>query len=59
MTKDVDPYSIMGGIPARIIKKRFNDDIIRELLKIKWWDWEIKKLKKLQLIMNLIIFTYL
>lgn len=59
VTKDVEPYSIMGGVPARIIKKRFNDDMIRELLKIKWWDWETKKLEKRQLIMNLMILNYL
>ncbi len=39
VTNDVPPYTIVGGIPAKIIKKRFSDDIISKLLKIKWWDW--------------------
>lgn len=36
----VPPYTIYGGVPARCIRKRFEDNIISELLKIKWWDWE-------------------
>ena len=44
VTKDVDPYSIVGGNPAKEIKKRFSDDKIEKLLKIKWWDWEIEKI---------------
>jgi len=38
VTKDVEPYTIVGGNPAQIIKKRFSDDEIAILLKIKWWD---------------------
>jgi len=38
VTKDVEPYSIVGGIPAKIIKYRFSKDEIDYLLKIKWWD---------------------
>ncbi|MDB0439597.1 CatB-related O-acetyltransferase [Clostridioides difficile] len=45
VTNDVPPYSIVGGIPAKIIKKRFNDDIISKLLKIKWWDWSYEKIQ--------------
>ncbi|MDL0235442.1 CatB-related O-acetyltransferase, partial [Clostridioides difficile] len=37
VTNDVPPYSIVGGVPAKIIKKRFNNDTISKLLKIKWW----------------------
>ena len=47
VTKDVSPYSIVGGNPAQFIKKRFNDDIIRRLLKICWWNWEISQIKEL------------
>lgn len=44
VTKDVQPYSVVGGNPARFIKKRFNDDLIEILLKLKWWDFEAVKL---------------
>jgi len=40
VTSDVAPYSIVGGIPAKLIKYRFDDEIIRRLIKIKWWDYE-------------------
>jgi len=41
---DVDPYTIVGGNPARPIKKRFSDSTIEKLISIKWWDWNIKKI---------------
>jgi virginiamycin A acetyltransferase len=45
VTNDVPPYTIVGGIPAKVIKKRFSDDIILKLLKIKWWDWSYEKIQ--------------
>ena len=45
VTKDVDPYAIVGGNPAKVIKKRFSDDAIAKLLEIQWWNWEIDKIK--------------
>lgn len=39
VTKDVPPYTIVGGIPAKQIRKRFNEETIDTLLKLKWWDW--------------------
>jgi chloramphenicol O-acetyltransferase type B len=45
VTKDVGPYEIWGGNPARLIKKRFSDEDIEALLQIKWWDWDIEKIK--------------
>lgn len=46
VTRDVEPYSIVGGNPARLIRKRFSEEIIEELLAIAWWDWEIEKITR-------------
>lgn len=42
VTKDVPPYAVVGGLPAKIIKYRFNSEIVEELMNIKWWDWDIE-----------------
>jgi acetyltransferase-like isoleucine patch superfamily enzyme len=42
VTKEVPPYAIVGGVPAKIIKYRFNKEQIDDLLKIKWWDKDIE-----------------
>ena len=42
--KDVEPYSIVGGNPAKLIRKRFDNEIIDLLESIKWWDWPIEKI---------------
>ncbi len=44
VTKDVEPYSIVGGNPAKVIRKRFADEKIKDLLELRWWDWEIEKI---------------
>ena len=44
VTKDVAPYAIVGGNPATEIRKRFDEDRIRKLLDLKWWDWPIEKI---------------
>ncbi len=46
VTKNIGPYEIWGGNPARLIKKRFNDDQIEKLLKIKWWNWDKETIKR-------------
>ena len=46
VTKDVPPYTIVGGIPAKSIKKRFSDEVISELLRLQWWNWSEKRIKK-------------
>jgi acetyltransferase-like isoleucine patch superfamily enzyme len=45
VTKNVEPYSIIAGNPAKFIKLRFDEHIISELLKISWWNWPIEKVK--------------
>lgn len=39
VTKDVPPYAIVAGVPAKVIRYRFSDEIVQALLRIKWWDW--------------------
>lgn len=51
VTTDVPPYAIVGGIPAKIIRYRFDDDVINRLLKLKWWNMPESLLRK-----NLAIF---
>lgn len=46
IVKDVEPYSIVGGNPAKEIKKRFDNSTIKKLLEIKWWNWDIEKITK-------------
>ncbi len=44
VTKDVAPYSIVGGNPALEIRKRFSEEKINTLLELKWWNWDIEKI---------------
>jgi virginiamycin A acetyltransferase len=46
VTKDVPPYSMVGGYPAEIIRYRFPERQISELLSIAWWNWEDEKIRK-------------
>lgn len=46
VTKDVPPYSIVGGVPAKVIRKRYSPDIIEHLLSLRWWNWTKEKIKR-------------
>lgn len=46
VSKSVEPYSIVVGNPMKEISKRFSDKQIKEMLKIKWWDWDFEKIKE-------------
>ena len=60
VTKDVKPYEIVGGNPAKHIKYRFNEEQIEKLLKIKWWNWSIEKIiDNFDLILNDDIDTFI
>ena len=46
VTKDVPPYTIVGGTPAKEIRKRFDENTIVQLQKLQWWDWSIEKISE-------------
>lgn len=46
VTKDVEPYAVVVGNPARVVRKRFSEEDITALLKVKWWDWPPEKIKQ-------------
>lgn len=53
VTKDVPPYTVVGGIPAKEIKKRFSEETISKLQQIQWWNWSFDKIQQfLPYIMN-------
>lgn len=52
VTKDVEPYAIYGGVPARLIKYRFPKETIDVLLKLKWWDKDIEWIKSKRNLFN-------
>ena len=46
VTKDVSPYTIVGGIPAKSIRKRYSEETIDLLTELKWWDWPEERIAK-------------
>lgn len=46
ITSEVQPYSIVGGNPAKLIRKRFSDEDIEKLLQLKWWNWPHEKIER-------------
>jgi len=46
VTKDVEPYTIVGGNPAQAVRKRFSEEVIEQLLQIRWWDWDAEKITR-------------
>ena len=52
LTKDVGPYEIWAGNPAKLIRRRFDDATIDKLLKTEWWNWPEDKIKEYSRSMN-------
>ena len=46
VVRDVPPYTIVGGNPARVIRQRFADEVVAALLEIAWWDWSIETISQ-------------
>lgn len=46
VTKDVPPYSVVGGNPARVIRYRFDEATVDALLEVRWWDWDIERITR-------------
>jgi phosphonate metabolism protein (transferase hexapeptide repeat family) len=46
VTKDVEPYAVVAGVPAKPVKKRFPDEIIQKLLAVQWWNWSRTELEE-------------
>lgn len=45
VTKDVAPYTIVGGVPAKPIRRRFDDETIEKLESLRWWNWDAEKIR--------------
>lgn len=48
VTKDVPPYAIVAGVPAKIIRLRFSEDAVQSLLESQWWEWPLERLQQMK-----------
>lgn len=46
VTRDVRPYAVVGGVPAREVRRRFSDEIVDALLRIAWWEWPMEQVRR-------------
>lgn len=43
VTRDVEPYAIVGGVPARVLRMRFSEELVKRLREVRWWDWSLDR----------------
>ncbi len=55
VTKDLEPYGIYAGVPAKLIRKRFSDPAIEALMDIEWWNWPLEKIRLNLSFFNLLV----
>lgn len=46
VVKDVAPYSVVGGVPARVLRQRFQPELVDALVALNWWDWPLEKIRR-------------
>jgi len=46
VTRDVEPYQVVVGVPARPVRRRFPEDVIHRILKSEWWNWDRQELEE-------------
>ena len=46
VTADVEPYTIVAGVPARLVRRRFDGDVIQRIEALRWWEWDLDRLRQ-------------